>query len=49
MTLIDGGRSESEAQIIEPTESDQDGQLLMDGLLTEGESKMAKQNLFRSP
>ena len=35
MTLIDGGRSESEAQIIEPTESDQDGQLLMDGLLKE--------------
>ena len=36
MTLIDGGRSESEAQIIEPTEADQEGQLLMDGLLEEG-------------
>ncbi|MDP6599329.1 MAG: hypothetical protein QGI86_26225, partial [Candidatus Poribacteria bacterium] len=33
MTLIDGGRSESEAQIIDPTEADQEGQLLMDGLL----------------
>ena len=36
MTLIDGGRSESEAQIIEPTEADQDGQLVIAGLLEEG-------------
>ena len=36
MAFCDGGKSESEAQIIEPTEADQEGQLLMDGLLGEG-------------